>query len=68
MAIADIKADQEPSIEEILESIRQIISEDGKPAEKQANPGKPLDLAPSQAAAPPASSLAMSTTPTRARP
>lgn len=30
--MADTKTDQEPSIEEILESIRQIISEDGEPA------------------------------------
>ena len=27
--MADLKTEQEPSIEEILESIRQIISEDG---------------------------------------
>lgn len=30
--MADPKTEQEPSIEEILESIRQIISEDGEPA------------------------------------
>ncbi|MDE1152378.1 MAG: DUF2497 domain-containing protein [Micavibrio sp.] len=30
--MAEIKTEQEPSIEEILESIRQIISEDGTPA------------------------------------
>ena len=33
--MADVKTDKEPSIEEILESIRQIISEDGDtPADK----------------------------------
>ena len=34
--MADIKTEQEPSIEEILESIRQIISEDGSEEEKVA--------------------------------
>jgi hypothetical protein len=33
--MADAKTEQEPSIEEILESIRQIISEDGTPDVKQ---------------------------------
>ncbi|MEZ0262674.1 MAG: DUF2497 domain-containing protein [Alphaproteobacteria bacterium] len=37
--MAEIKTEQEPSIEEILESIRQIISEDGTPvAEGQQKP------------------------------
>ena len=43
--MAEIKTEQEPSIEEILESIRQIISEDGTPvAEGQQKPAaKPAD-------------------------
>jgi cell pole-organizing protein PopZ len=51
--MADTKTDKEPSIEEILESIRQIISEDGdaaKPA--QAAPAAPAP-APAAAAPPP---------------
>lgn len=32
--MAEVKTEQEPSIEEILESIRQIISEDGTPVEE----------------------------------
>lgn len=32
----EVKTEQEPSIEEILESIRQIISEDGTPVEEGA--------------------------------
>jgi uncharacterized protein len=36
--MAAVKTDQEPSIEEILESIRQIISEDGSEAETPAKP------------------------------
>lgn len=41
--MAEIKTEQEPSIEEILESIRQIISEDGTPvdAAQAAKPAKP---------------------------
>lgn len=46
--MADTKTDKEPSIEEILESIRQIISED-EPA-----PAKPAEAAPQPAAAAPA--------------
>ncbi len=38
--MAEIKTEQEPSIEEILESIRQIISEDGTPVEAPAAPVK----------------------------
>lgn len=34
--MAEVKTEQEPSIEEILESIRQIISEDGDAAAKPA--------------------------------
>jgi len=43
--MAEIKTEQEPSIEEILESIRQIISEDGTPVvEGQQKPAaKPAD-------------------------
>lgn len=37
--MAEAKTDQEPSIEEILESIRQIISEDGEPAVAVTPPG-----------------------------
>ncbi len=51
MYMADVKTEQEPSIEEILESIRQIISEDGAtpaeaspPAPKPAAPSPVLDL------------------------
>ncbi|MEZ0225858.1 MAG: DUF2497 domain-containing protein [Alphaproteobacteria bacterium] len=36
--MADIKTEQEPSIEEILESIRQIISEDGTPVTPESQP------------------------------
>lgn len=64
--MADIKTEQEPSIEEILESIRQIISEDGTPvppenqqpaaakpaAKPQAQP--PTDPRPVSKAPPPA--------------
>jgi cell pole-organizing protein PopZ len=39
--MADIKTEQEPSIEEILESIRQIISEDGTPVTPEAQPQPP---------------------------
>lgn len=73
MAIADVKPDQEPSIEEILESIRQIISEDGQPAGKQAAPAKPaaadkpLDLSPPPTPTAPASTPApLSLTPDKA--
>lgn len=61
--MAEIKTEQEPSIEEILESIRQIISEDGtpaagqetaqaapKPAEPPAHKPKPPAPAPKAAA------------------
>ncbi|HYD19670.1 MAG TPA: DUF2497 domain-containing protein [Patescibacteria group bacterium] len=41
--MAEIKTEQEPSIEEILESIRQIISEDGTPAAETAKPAKPAE-------------------------
>jgi uncharacterized protein len=43
--MAEAKTEQDPSIEEILESIRQIISDDGdapeKAAEPQAKPAEP---------------------------
>lgn len=49
----EIKTEQEPSIEEILESIRQIISEDGTPAEDgPAVPKKPAKSAETVMAAP----------------
>lgn len=43
--MAEIKTEQEPSIEEILESIRQIISEDGTPVDPAAaaKPAKPAE-------------------------
>lgn len=47
--MADVKTEQEPSIEEILESIRQIISEDGEQpaATPQPQPqAKPAAVAP----------------------
>lgn len=51
----EIKTEQEPSIEEILESIRQIISEDGTPADegpavakKPAKPAETVMAAPAQ--------------------
>lgn len=57
--MADTKTDQDPSIEEILESIRQIISDDGdmpaqadaqkpaaKPADTQEPPPPEVDLTP----------------------
>lgn len=44
--MAEVKTEQEPSIEEILESIRQIISEDGTPVEEgPAVPKKPAKQA-----------------------
>lgn len=50
--MAEVKTDQEPSIEEILESIRQIISDDGTPqtsppaaAPKPVAPEKPAPTA-----------------------
>jgi cell pole-organizing protein PopZ len=49
--MADVKTDKEPSIEEILESIRQIISED-EPA-KPAEAAKPAPAPAPAAAAPP---------------
>lgn len=63
--MAEIKTEQEPSIEEILESIRQIISEDGtpvvegqqKPAAKPAAEG--VLKAPAAPAKPPAQTMAM---------
>jgi hypothetical protein len=39
--MADVKTDKEPSIEEILESIRQIISEDGDAAPKEIEAAAP---------------------------
>ncbi len=47
--MADVKTEQEPSIEEILESIRQIISDDGD--QPPAAPPEPVK--PAVAAAPP---------------
>lgn len=47
----EVKTEQEPSIEEILESIRQIISEDGTPVEEGAEVKKAAR--PAEAAAPP---------------
>lgn len=49
--MAEIKTEQEPSIEEILESIRQIISEDGTPVDA-AQVAKPAKPAPEAAPAP----------------
>lgn len=54
--MAEPKTDQEPSIEEILESIRQIISDDGEPAAKAAPavpPAAPPQPAPVAFAPPP---------------
>lgn len=48
--MAEIKTEQEPSIEEILESIRQIISEDGTPVDPAAAAAKPAKPAESIAA------------------
>jgi len=52
--MADTKTDQEPSIEEILESIRQIISEDGTPVEAApaAKPAAPKPVPPPAPKAP----------------
>lgn len=47
--MAEVKTEQEPSIEEILESIRQIISEDGETGKPAAV--KPVDLTPAAAPA-----------------
>ena len=45
--MADVKTEQEPSIEEILESIRQIISDDGdQPAPAPQPQAKPVAAAP----------------------
>lgn len=48
--MADVKTEQEPSIEEILESIRQIISDDAPAAEVAA---APAPAAPEPAPPPP---------------
>ena len=48
--MAEVKTDQEPSIEEILESIRQIISEDGDTPEKQPAAAAPPPPPPPRAA------------------
>lgn len=50
--MAEIKTEQEPSIEEILESIRQIISEDGTPVDAAAAVAKPAKPAPAPAPMP----------------
>lgn len=47
--MAEPKTDQEPSIEEILESIRQIISDDSAPAPAAAAPAAPVKPAPQPA-------------------
>lgn len=47
--MAEPKTDQEPSIEEILESIRQIISDDSAPAPAAAAPAAPVQPAPQPA-------------------
>lgn len=47
--MAEPKTDQEPSIEEILESIRQIISDDSAPAPAAAAPAAPVQAAPQPA-------------------
>jgi cell pole-organizing protein PopZ len=54
--MADPKTEQEPSIEEILESIRQIISEDGEPAAPASTLGAqaPVSEEPRTLATPPA--------------
>jgi cell pole-organizing protein PopZ len=50
LTTADVKTEQEPSIEEILEAIRQIISDDNKgdakPAASAPAPAKPATAAP----------------------
>lgn len=51
--MAEVKTEQEPSIEEILESIRQIISEDTEEG-KEPEPEVKLEL-PKEAAVPPSS-------------
>ncbi len=47
--MAEIKTDQEPSIEEILESIRQIISEDSIACGSGGSRGKAKPAAPQPA-------------------
>ena len=47
--MAEPKTDQEPSIEEILESIRQIISDDSAPAPAAAAPAAPAPATPQPA-------------------
>src|SRR5712671_2489727 len=55
---------QEPSMEEILASIRRIIADDeAKPAEKAASPAAPAASAPPGAAPPAAKPAAMSDIP-----
>lgn len=49
--MAEVKAEQEPSIEEILESIRQIISEDSD-TEQKPEPAVDLSVAPPAAVKP----------------
>lgn len=53
--MAEVKTEQEPSIEEILESIRQIISEDGESDAKPAE--SDLDLTAQAAPAPVAAAV-----------
>ena len=76
--MADVKTEQEPSIEEILESIRQIISEDAEEEKKPAPevklepPKEPviapsnLSLAPKPEAPVPPSSLSLAQAPAAA--
>ncbi|MCE9507904.1 MAG: DUF2497 domain-containing protein [Alphaproteobacteria bacterium] len=49
--MAEVKTEQEPSIEEILESIRQIISDDSDGGAKPDVPGKPQQAPAAQQAA-----------------
>lgn len=62
--MSELKEDQEPSIEEILESIRQIISEDGEgganPAKESKDKDVPLSLTPEKETAVSASKLDLS--------
>jgi hypothetical protein len=58
--MAEVKTDQEPSIEEILESIRQIISDDSDGGAKPEAPGKPQQAPPVRQAAMPAPSSSSS--------
>lgn len=65
--MTEVKTEQEPSIEEILESIRQIISEDGE-AETKPAPESKLELVQPAPAPVPPSDLSLTPKPEKPAP